>query len=80
MLFLLYHIYTTADYAILFHTFNVLHYTDFTILYTYTILYYIILYYTTLHFTTLACRGNTHYIVQQILQYNVVLPVYGEHF
>lgn len=45
------------------------------------LLYYTpILHYTTLHFTTLACRGTTHYIVQQILQYNVVLPVYGEHF
>lgn len=46
----------------------------------YTLLYNTILHYTTLHFTTIACRGTTHYIVQQILQYNVVLPVYGEHF
>lgn len=43
-------------------------------------IYNTILHYTTLHFTTIACRGTTHYIVQQILQYNVVLPVYGEHF
>lgn len=62
-----------ADYAILFHTFNVLHYTDFTILYTYTILYYIILYYTTLHYTSQHQPAVALHTISYNRFYNIML-------